>query len=376
MAKILFLTPSPIGSASERYRIYQFLPYLESAGFACTVRPFATRALHSAIQREQLASKVSLTPLCYLRRALHLSSISQYDAVVVHRGIFPFPWPALEKMVIRRSAKVIFDFDDAIHVGHQDIGTQKYPWIYKLKYGPAVNGILRHSTHVIAGNSTLADYALRLNSRVSTIPTVVDLDQYAYRPRSSSDEVLTIGWVGSRSTSPYLLAIESALQKLSEAHPGKIRFRLYGHPERKLHLPNFESLPFSLATESEDLRTIDIGLMPAPDNDWTRGKCAFKAVQYMALGIPTVVSPVGMATELVTHRVNGFCASSPEEWFATLDHLISDLQTRKRFSEEGRKTIEARYSLQAWAPRLKELLLQVLEEPSAFMVARPVSVSN
>src|SRR5271166_291248 len=217
MAKILFLTPSPIGSASERYRIYQFLPYLESAGFACTVRPFATRALHSAIQREQLASKVSLTPLCYLRRALHLSSISQYDAVVVHRGIFPCPWPALEKMVIRRSAKVIFDFDDAIHVGHQDIGTQKYPWIYKLKYGPAVNGILRHSTHVIAGNSTLADYALRLNSRVSTIPTVVDLDQYAYRPRSSSDEVLTIGWVGSRSTSPYLLAIESALQKLSEA---------------------------------------------------------------------------------------------------------------------------------------------------------------
>src|SRR5271165_5121205 len=116
--------------------------------------------------------------------------------------------------------------------------------------------------------------------------------------------------------------------------------------------------------------------MRAPDNDCTRGKCAFKAVQYMALGIPTVVSPVGMATELVTHRVNGFCASSPEEWFATLDHLISDLQTRKRFSEEGRKTIEARYSLQAWAPRLKELLLQVLEEPSAFMVARPVSVSN
>ena len=376
MKKLLFLTPSPIESASERYRVYQFLPYLERAGFACTVRPFASQALHRAIQREQLASKVSLTPLCYLRRALHLSSISQYDAVVVHRGIFPFPWPALEKVIIRRSAKVIFDFDDAIHVGHQDIGSQKYPWIYKLKYGPGVNEILRHSSHVIAGNRTLADYALGLNSQVSTIPTVVDLDQYAYRPRPSSEEALTIGWVGSRSTSPYLSAIEPALQKLSQMHPGKIRFRLYGHPERKLNLPDFESLPFSLATEIEDLRTIDVGLMPAPDNDWTRGKCAFKAIQYMALGIPTVVSPVGMATELVTHNVNGFWARTPEEWFTALDQLVCDLQIRKRFSEAGRMTVETRYSLQAWAPRLKELLLQLLEEPSAIMAARPVSVSN
>jgi glycosyltransferase involved in cell wall biosynthesis len=376
MAKILFLTPSPIESASERYRVYQFLPYLERAGFACTVRPFATRALHGAIQRGKLASKLALTPLCYMRRVLQLSTISQYDAVVVHRGILPFPWPALEKIVIRRNAKVIFDFDDAIHVGHQDIGAAKYPWIYKLKYGPGVNEMLRHSTHVIVGNRTLADHALKFNSQVSVIPTVVDLKQYTCAPPRASSDVLTIGWVGSRSTSPYLLEIEPVLQRLSQAHPGKIRFQIYGHPERTLNLPNFSSSPFSLATEIADLRNIDIGIMPVPDNEWTRGKCAFKAIQYMALGIPTVVSPIGMATELVENNINGFWARTPQEWFETLSQLVSDAQLRSRFSEAGRKTIESRYSLQAWAPRLAELLQRVLEERRAMMAARTVSASN
>lgn len=365
MAKILFITPSPIESASERYRIYQFLPFLERAGFSCTVWPFATRALHRAIQAERLTPKLLYTPFCYMRRMLHLAATSQYDVVVVHRGIFPFAWPALEKMVIRRHTKVIFDFDDAIHIGHRDTAATKYPWIYKFKYGPGVNGMLSHCARVIAGNRTLAEHALQFNSHVSIIPTVVDLDQYAYRPPRPSSDVLTIGWMGSRSTSPYLLEIETALRQLSEARPGKIRFRLYGHSQRKMNLPNFESLPFSLASEIEDLRTIDIGIMPMPDNDWTRGKCAFKAIQYMALGIPTVTSPVGMATDLVQNNASGLWARTPEEWFEALDRLVTDAELRRRFAQEGRKTVKARYSLQTWGPRLAELLEQVLEEPSA-----------
>jgi glycosyltransferase involved in cell wall biosynthesis len=364
MKRLLFITPYPIASASERYRIYQFLPGLERAGFACTVRPFATRALHRAVQTERLGPKLLYTPFCYMRRMFDLAAISDYDAVVVHRGIFPFPWPALERMFIRRHPRVIFDFDDAIHIRHRDIGATKHPWISKLKYGPGINEMLRHCAHVIVGNRTLADHALKFNSQVSIIPTVVDLDQYTYRPPQTSSEILTIGWVGSRSTSPYLLGIEPALRRLSQAHPGKLRFRLYGHPERKLNLPNFESRPFALASEMEDLRTIDIGMMPVPDNGWTRGKCAFKAIQYMAAGIPTVVSPVGMTTELVEHNVNGFWARTPEEWFEALDYLVSDIRNRRRFSEEGRKTVESRYSLQVWGPRLTSLIRDVIENPS------------
>jgi glycosyltransferase involved in cell wall biosynthesis len=225
--------------------------------------------------------------------------------------------------------------------------------------------MLSHCAHVIAGNRTLAEHALQFNSQVSIIPTVVDLEQYAYQPVRAAGEIVTIGWVGSRSTSPYLLEIEPALQRLSEAYPGKIRYRFYGHPQRKLNLPNFESLPFSLASEIDDLRTIDIGIMPMPDNDWTRGKCGFKAIQYMALGIPGVTSPVGMATELVQDNVNGFWARTPEEWFEALHRLVCDAELRSHFAEAARKTIEARYSLQAWGPRLAKLLEQVLVEPSA-----------
>ncbi len=361
MGKILFITPNPIESASERYRIYQFLPYLERAGFSCTVRPFATRALHRAIQAERLAPKLLYTPFCYLRRMLDLAAISDYDAVVVLRGIFPFPWPALEKMVIRGHTKAIFDFDDAIHIGHRDTATTKYPWIYKFKYGPGVNTMLSDYAHVIAGNRTLAEHALQFNSHVTIVPTVVDLDQYAFRPPRTQSDLLTVGWIGSRSTSPYLLEIEPALRQLSEAHRGKIRFRLYGDPQRKLNLPNFESLPFTLASEIEDLRTMDIGIMPVPDNDWTRGKCAFKAIQYMALGIPTVISPVGMARELVQNSGNGYWARTPEEWFERLNLLVTDAQLRRRFSEEGRKTVVARYSVQAWGSSFVTLLQHVVD---------------
>ncbi len=354
-----------------RYRIYQFLPYLECAGFSCTVRPFASRGLFRAIQAERLAPKLLLTPLCYVRRMLCLAAISHYDGVIVHRGIFPFLWPALEKMVIRRHAKVIFDFDDAIHIGHRDTQATKYPWIYRLKYGPSVNQILRECAHVIAGNWTLAEHALQFNSEVSIIPTVVDLDQYAYQPPRIPNGLLTIGWVGSRSTSPYLLEIEAALRRLGEAHAGKIRFRFYGHPSRKLNLPNCESLPFSLTSEIDDLRTFDIGIMPVPDNEWTRGKCAFKAIQYMALGIPTVTSPVGMAAELVQHNVNGFWARTPEEWFEALNRLACDAKLRRQFAEAGRKTVESSYALQTWGPRFVDLLDNVVTggEPAARRLA-------
>jgi glycosyltransferase involved in cell wall biosynthesis len=374
--KLLFITANPVESASERYRIYQFLPYLERDGLDCTVRPFATKKLYQAIQADRLAPKLFLTPYCFLRRMLDLAAAHRYDVIVVQRGIFPFLWPGLERMFCRQHEKVIFDFDDAIHIGHKNTAAAKYPWSYRLKYGPAVNQTLRHYAHIIVGNRTLAEHALQFNSQVSIIPTVVDLDRYAYRPPHASTKMLTIGWVGSRSTSPYLLEIEGALRRLSETHPGKLRFRLYGHPSRKLNLPNFESLPFSLTSEIDDLRTIDIGLMPVPDNDWTRGKCAFKAIQYMALGIPTVTSPVGMATELIHHEVNGFCARTSEEWFDALNRLVLDAQLCRRFSEEGRKTIEAHYSLQTWGPVLAELFTRILQEPRTAVPVRTMTASS
>lgn len=360
MKRLLCLTPYPMESASERHRIYQFLPYLERAGFVCAVRPFATPTLFRAIQDERLAPKLLHTPFCCLRRALDLAAIRHYDAVMIHREAFPFLTPLVEKMVLRRHSRVIFSFDDAVHIGHQDIVAKKYSWIHKLKYGAGVNEVLRQCAHVIAGNQVLADHARQFHPRVSIIPTVVDLNRYTCAPPKPADEVLTVGWCGSRSTSPYLAGIEPALRRLSEAHPGRIRFRFYGHPQCKLNLPDFASLPFSLAAEMENLRGMDIGIMPMPSDDWTRGKCGFKTIQYMAMGIPAVASPVGMACELVQQNRNGFLARTVDEWFQALHNLVQDAALRRRFAVEGRRTIERSYSLQVWAPRLVALFEEIV----------------
>lgn len=357
--RILFLTPSPIQSASERYRIHQYLPHLERQGFECTVRPFATAALYRAIQNESTLGRVVGVLSCARRRLRDVRVLDPFDIVIIHREVFPFLRPLFEMKVVQRHPRVIYDFDDAVHIGHRNTQATRYSWMYKLKYGPGINRVLAACTHVIAGNRTLAEHAGKFNANVTIVPTVVDLDTYTYRlPRDPADAV-TIGWIGSRSTSPYLLEIEPALRRISEVYRGKVRFRVFGDPKRKLELPNFETRPFQLDSEIDDLRTIDIGIMPMPDNEWTRGKCAFKAIQYMALGIPAVASPVGVAAEIIQHGKNGLLAKREEEWFSCLDRLVRDCDLRRRLAASGRVTVERDFSLQVWAPRLAELFERV-----------------
>lgn len=360
MKRLLFLTPNPIESASERYRIHQFVPYLEHAGFECKIRPFANRELFQAVQTSRTSSQLFYAPFSSLRRAVDVYTAPRYDMVVIHREAFPFFCPRVERMVLRRHSRVVFSLDDAIYAGHRDTPNKKYPLIYKLKYGPGVNEVLAKSAHVIAGSRTLAEHARQFNPQVSVIPTVVDTNRYAYRAPSAPCEPVTIGWMGTRSTSPYLFDIAAVLRQLGEVFREKIRFRMYGDPQLQLPVPNCEARPFSLESELEDLRSIDIGIMPLPDNEWTRGKCAFKAIQYMALGIPTVSSPVGMASEIIKHNVNGLLASTSADWFEALARMIRDADLRRRLAEEGRKTIEAYYSLGVWAPRFGDLLDRIL----------------
>lgn len=356
---ILFLTPNPIQSASERYRVYQFLPELQRAGFDCTVRPFATEQLHRAIQDSRLIGAIWGVLPCVIQRARDLRAIGRFDVIVIQREAFPFFHPFVEMKAIRRHPQVIFDLDDAIYIGHRDTGKAKYPWSYKLKYGPGIDRAIGMCCHVVAGSRTLAAHVRSFHPNVTVVPTVVDLERYTYQPPRAHDAQVTVGWVGSRSTSPYLLEIEPALQRLCQAHPGRIRFCTWGDPRRHLQLANFEALPFSLESEIDNLRRCDIGIMPMPDNDWTRGKCAFKAIQYMALGIPTVASPVGAASEVIQHGENGLLAGREDDWFHCLDILVRDRGLRARLSLAGRKTIERGYSLQAWAPRVVDLFERI-----------------
>lgn len=376
--RILFLVAHPVEDAGCRYRVYQFVPYLEGAGHICTVWPFSTPRLFRALRsRGRLGSKALETAYCSVRRILKLANLTRFDLVVIHREVFPFLTPAVERFVLSRHPKVIFSFDDAIYAGHHDVSTLNHPILYRLKYGRGVDEVFRRSLHVIAGNRILANYARQFNPHVSIMPTVVDCERYICRTRTAKDAPVTVGWMGSRSTVSYLSGIEPALKALADANVGSVRFRFFGAPEYKLNVQGFESLPFRLQTEIPDLESLDIGIMPMPDTEWTRGKCAFKAIQYMASGVACVASPVGITRELITHNVNGLLAGSTEGWFSALNRLVNDQSLRSRLSSCARRTIEEDYSLQGWGPKMVTLLesLSGLSEDMELRLQCPCSRS-
>jgi glycosyltransferase involved in cell wall biosynthesis len=360
--KVLFFVPHPIQDAGSRYRIYQYLPILERNGFQCDVRPFSTLGLFEAIRNGgSLLTKISHTLFCTARRALEIGKVSNYDLIFIHREVYPFFAPRAEQMVLRRHRRIVFGLDDAVYVGH-DRKALKYSWLYRFKYGPGRNEVFAGSNLVIAASSCLAEHVRKFTPRVAVIPTVIDLERYPFsHPSEIMDRRITIGWYGSNSTSPYLKPIVPALQRLANEHPGRLRFSFYGDQRLTLPLHEAEVYPFRLETEIEDLRSMDIGIMPLPDTEWTRAKAGFKAIQYMALGIPTVVTPLGMSTELVRNEENGLHAGTVDEWFAQLDRLVRDLELRQRLAVAGRKRIEEEYSLQRWGPKFVDCLWSAYE---------------
>ena len=359
--RILFFVAHPIHDASCRYRIHQYLPYLEQSGFECTVSPFSTDALFQMLNgRGRLFSKVAHTAFCSVRRIGQIIASGAYDLVVIHREVFPFLRPVSENCVLRRNPRVIFSFDDAVYASHADVANMPHPWLYRIKYRGGIEHVLGRAIHVIAGNKILAGYASRFNQHVSVYPTVVDCSKYQFRlPGPVHTRPLTIGWMGSRSTAPYLTEIVPALRRLAEVNRGSVRFRIFGCPQYTLDLPDCESLPFRLATEMQDLAGIDIGIMPMPDTEWTRGKCAFKAIQYMALGTPVVASPVGITPEVVENNRTGLIAKDCDEWFHALNRLVNDLKLRQELAMNARKTIDTHYSIQVWGPRLASLFSEL-----------------
>jgi glycosyltransferase involved in cell wall biosynthesis len=363
MARILFITHHPREDASSRYRVYDFLPYLEAAGHTCTVRPFSTERLFRALRRGgHPAVKALHAVFCSIRRMRDILEAGSYDLVVIHREAHPFFTPFVEKLIMARCRHVIYSFDDAVYMGHGNLRGLGSPLLYKIKYGSGFNEVIRGSKLVLGGSQALVDYALQFNANVALVPTVVDLRAYAYNPRPvDSREPITVGWLGSNSTSPYLPAIEPALKRLAECNPGRVRFRFVGDAKLKMDLPNCQVLPFRLSSEIEDLGMLDIGLMPLLDTPWTRCKCSFKAIQYMGVGAVPVVSPVGMAKSLVEHGVDGFHATTEDEWYQRLQELLDDPILRLRMAARARAKVEENYAIQSWGPKYASLIEYELE---------------
>jgi glycosyltransferase involved in cell wall biosynthesis len=227
--------------------------------------------------------------------------------------------------------------------------------------GAKIDSVMRNSSAVVAGNEYLADRARRAGAkRVEILPTVIDIDSYPIRPMPSN-EVFTIGWIGSLSTARYLSDIQPALMEVCRDNAA--RLIPIGIKSLDLEGVPFDLMqPWSEEKEIEESYKFDVGIMPLPDTPWERGKCGLKLIKYMAASRPVIASPVGVNKEIVDHNVNGFIASTLDEWSETLNSLRGDRLMRERMGREGRRKVEAKYCTRVAAPFLADVLRSVVSQ--------------
>lgn len=358
--KILYITPVPYGGAGARFRIYQYIPYLSEMGIKCTVSPFLFGAFFKVVYKKgNILPKVIFFVLSFLRRIFDLMLGLRYDIIVVYRESFPFGPPLFEYLLHFFGKKIIFDFDDAIFLRDASDANRM---LMKLRCPDNVRRIAMMSRMIFAGNSYLKDYAARFSPNTYVIPTVVDTDKFNHTIKRSEERGrIIIGWTGTDSTQKYLLIVEDVFREILKKYP-QVHIRIIGARGDVLGIDKIEYKNWSLEEEAVDIRNFSIGIMPLSDTEWARGKCGFKIIQYMACGVPVVASSVGTNTEIIHDGINGFLASSREEWVKKISLLIEDEKLRQTIGLSGRQFVEKKYSLKEYAHLYCDHIEKVLNE--------------
>lgn len=344
--KIGALIPYPLNIApGQRYRIEQWEPHWQAQGITVEMLPFADDALMQLLHRpgNYLGKAIGLTR-CFLRRILLLGSLHKYDAIYLFRAASIVGPALLERLISLLRRPIIYDFDDAIYLLHTTAANRYFGW---LKFPGKTTSLCRLSSHVVVGNGYLAEYARQYNERVTVIPSSVDTDAYESKHKKESPGRVIVGWTGSSTSQTHLEGFAPMLRELMKQR----EIELHVISDRQPNLPGVQFVwhQWSPETEIQDLARFDIGIMPMPDDKWSRGKCSMKALLYMAMGIPTICSAVGMNTEVIQHGENGLLAKTDQEWLECLKMLIDDTTLRRRLGVAGRQTIEERYSMRRCA---------------------------
>ena len=359
--KILFIVPYPKGFApGQRFRFELFLSEISEQDyqFESAMRLADYKSLYT---KRNLVRKIMIVARGLFRRIRLLGRVSQFDLIFLFREAFFFGPPVFEWFLVKvLRKKIIYDFDDAIWL--PDPNETNKLWNF-LKWKSKVKSICRWSWKVSAGNAYLAEFASQYCDHVEIIPTVVDTEVHrpvggvrssewgdpgmnlgisAGEPDPETNSGITIGWTGSHSTLQYLQPLLPLLKELEDKYD--TRFVVIANRDPEFDLRNYQFINWSREREAEDLHEMDIGIMPLTDEEWSRGKCGFKAIQYSAVGIPAIVSPVGVNTEIVLDGKTGFVCATEEEWRKALIQLVESSTLRQEFGEKGREHIEQSYS--------------------------------
>lgn len=355
--RVLAIVPSLFDtSPGQRFRLEQWEPLLKQEGVEITYAPFETEELKRILYTSgNTVEKIGGVLRNLKVRNAEVRSARDFDLVYVFREAALLGPAWFERKIAASGVPMVFDFDDAVFVPYK---SPSNGYLSYLKFPGKTATICRLSSHVMAGNEYLADYARKVNANVTIIPTTIDTQKYEVIERPPND-IPVIGWSGSHSTAQHLDTLRETLRELAKTET--FRLRVIGARDYKIRGVDLESIAWNAATEVDDLRRIDIGVMPLPDDQWSKGKCGLKALQYMALGIPTVCSPVGVNSTIIEDGVNGLIADTQEEWLAKLRTLLHSPERRQQLGLAGRRTVEERYSAESQAPRVLEIFRSVLK---------------
>jgi glycosyltransferase involved in cell wall biosynthesis len=348
--KILLICPHPENVApGQRLKYEQYFGFLREAGYEITVSSFMTLRFWNIVYKKgRTPEKIFWVGFGYLKRVFDLMRIRRYDGLYIFLNVTPLGGAFFEYLYRLFAKKIIYDIDDLVFLGKTSAVNKG---ISALKSPKKYHYLMKHADHVITCTPYLDKYVRQFNSQTTDISSTILTDKYV--PIESYDKTgtLTLGWSGSHSTVAYLRLLSPVLFRLRQ----KFRFRLLVIGTPRFELPEvpdleIEAIQWQEAHEVRDLSRIDIGLYPLPDEQWVYGKSGLKALQYMALGIPTLATAIGANFRVIEDGVSGFLVRTDDEWVEKLSALMTDPMLRDTIGRKGRERVERLYSVRANIP--------------------------
>ncbi|GAB4403539.1 MAG: hypothetical protein Fur0028_16330 [Bacteroidales bacterium] len=357
--KILVLCPYPMNCApSQRLKFEQYYNYFEENGFQVTVSSFVTKKFWNILYKEgYFFKKAYFTLIGYFIRFFDLFRLCRYDIIYVHLWVTPLGPPLFERLVKFFSIKIIYDIDDMVFLGHSSNANKSFK---ALKGTQKMIFLMRIADHVITCTPVLDKFVHKFNPKTTDISSTINTDTYKIKEFQTFNKPIIIGWSGSHSTSIYLKLLEPVFQELLNKG---IDFKVLviGNKDFSFENKNIktEAISWNLENEVNDLMRFDIGVYPLPFEQWVYGKSGLKALQYMALGIPTIATAIGANYRIINHGENGFLVEKNDiqKWVEYILQIINDINFARKLGKNARKTVLEKFSVDA----NKEIYLNVLK---------------
>jgi glycosyltransferase involved in cell wall biosynthesis len=352
LIRALFFLLDGKTNASSRHRVLQYVPYFRDHGIEPRVSLPVPEAIYQRlIERGGTQSqKAAFYALFLTKRLTDVLRADRFDVAVIQRDLFPFGPPLLERLLVGRQPRLVYDMDDATYV--RPMFTPNTPF-QRLRRFDKVTEVVGRARWISAATEPIARWARQHNPNVSVVPMALDLAEYDRARRVGHlAGPLVVGWAGTAGGIAYLNALAPVLRDVAARHP--LTLRVISGGCRQVRIPDvpLEALPWRAETALQEMAHFDVGLVPLADTPFEQAKFPFKLLQYLALGVPAISARVGVATTVLQHGANGLLAGSPDQWRAALELLIEDANLRRMLATAGRETVATTYTIERVAPLL------------------------